>query len=177
VSPPSLLVRRAALDDARAIATIHVHAWQAAYRGIVPAAFLASLSVDEREGRWRKNLAEAGAATLVALDGPEMVGWASVGACRDPDGTPALGELWAIYVTPSRWHGGVGRALWRHGQAHLESTGHQEAVVWVLEDNGQARHFYESVGFAAAPDRAKTVEIGGAALREVRLRCAFQPWA
>jgi ribosomal protein S18 acetylase RimI-like enzyme len=169
-SPP--LVRLATRDDARGIATVQVHAWRVAYAGIVPAAFLDSLSVDERAGRWERNLAELGAETWVVVDGGAVVGWATVGACRDADATPALGELWAIYVSPAHWRGGVGRALWEHGRARLARTGCTEAVVWVLEDNAPARRFYAALGFAPVPELTKTIEIGGKALPEVRLRCS-----
>ena len=47
-----MIVRRARLDDAKAIARIHVHAWQSAYQGIVPSAFLNSLRIDDREQIW-----------------------------------------------------------------------------------------------------------------------------
>ncbi len=52
--PPS--IRRAVPDDARAIAEINVAGWRAAYRGLMPAEFLASLSVDAREAAWRARL-------------------------------------------------------------------------------------------------------------------------
>ena len=44
-----MVVRHATPEDSRAIATIHVLSWQAAYQGVVPAQFLASMSVDQRE--------------------------------------------------------------------------------------------------------------------------------
>lgn len=165
-----MVIRRATVDDALAVATIHVRAWQAAYKGIVPPAFLESLSVEDREARWRKNLTEGASAMYVAEEANGVVGWASVGGCRDPDATPATGELWAIYVAPSRWHHGVGRALWVRARSHLEAARCSNVVVWVLEDNHLARRFYEAVGFAAEPDLTKVIEIGGAGLREVRLR-------
>jgi L-amino acid N-acyltransferase YncA len=163
-------VRRAALDDAPAIAAVHVQAWQAAYKGIVPAAFLDSLSVEERTARWRQNLAEGASTVCVAEASEGVVGWASVGACRDADATAATGELWAIYVAPGCWRHGVGRAMWAWGQSHLEHAGFTSAVVWVLEDNRSARRFYARMGFASAPDATKMVEIGGVSLPEVRLR-------
>ena len=163
-------VRRAGLDDAPAIAAVHVQAWQAAYKGIVPAAFLDSLSVEERTTRWRQNLAVGASTVCVAEASEGVVGWASVGACRDADAPAATGELWAIYVAPGSWRHGVGRAMWAWGQSHLEQAGFTSAVVWVLEDNRSARRFYATVGFVPAPDATKMVEIGGVSLPEVRLR-------
>jgi hypothetical protein len=42
-------VAQANLEYARSVAEIHVEAWRAAYAGIVPADYLAALSVDKRE--------------------------------------------------------------------------------------------------------------------------------
>jgi hypothetical protein len=46
-------VRRAALADAAAIAGVHVRAWRAGYRAIVPDAVIAAQSVSERTGQWQ----------------------------------------------------------------------------------------------------------------------------
>ena len=51
-----MVVRHATPEDSRAIDTIHASAWQAAYQGVVPAQFLDSMSVDQREGVWRQKL-------------------------------------------------------------------------------------------------------------------------
>lgn len=168
-----MLVRPATLDDTRGIATVHVRGWRAAYGGILPRDFLDKLSVDEREARWRRNLGETTALTFVAEEAGAVIGWASVGGCRDEDATPELGELWAIYVEPGRWRSGVGRALWDWGRGRLVERGAREVVVWVLEANHPARRFYETVGFGAAPDRTRMLEIGGARVPEVRMRGAL----
>ncbi|HEU5191225.1 MAG TPA: GNAT family N-acetyltransferase, partial [Methylomirabilota bacterium] len=130
-----MLVRPATLDDTRGIATVHVRGWRAAYGGILPRDFLDKLSVDEREARWRRNLGETTALTFVAEEAGAVIGWASVGGCRDEDAIPELGELWAIYVEPGRWRSGVGRALWDWGRGRLVERGAREVVVWVLEAN------------------------------------------
>jgi hypothetical protein len=43
------MIRQAILEDAEAIAKVHVASWQAAYKGLMPAEFLASLSVERRK--------------------------------------------------------------------------------------------------------------------------------
>jgi L-amino acid N-acyltransferase YncA len=165
-----VVVRPATLEDTRGIATVHVRGWRAAYRDILPRDFLDALSIDEREARWRRNLGETIAVTFVAEEAGAVIGWASVGACRDEDATPGLGELWAIYVEPGRWRGGVGRALWTWGRRRLVERGARDVVVWVLEANHPARRFYEAVGFAPAPERIRMLQIGGARVPEVRMR-------
>ena len=45
-------VTAAQREDCRALALIHVTAWQAAYASLFPAEYLASLSVADREESW-----------------------------------------------------------------------------------------------------------------------------
>jgi len=168
-----MVVRLATPEDARAIASIQVRAWQSAYHGIVPEAYLRSLSVADREAAWETILRESRSATYVAARGPETVGWISIGKSRDPDAAPGDGELWAIYVAPEQWGAGAGRALWQRGESHLQDFGFRDVTVWVFKDNRRARTFYESAGFATHPEQEKLLELGGAQLPEVRLRRPF----
>jgi len=166
----TIALRAATVDDARAIATVQVRSWQSAYPGIVPEAFLRSLSVEAREAAWQAILREGASHTFVAEEPHGIIGWISVGRSRDPDAGPTTGELWAIYVAPESWGRGAGRALWDRGGAHLRASGFLDVTVWVLEDNRRALRFYESTGFAPDRGQQKVIELGGAALVEIRLR-------
>jgi ribosomal protein S18 acetylase RimI-like enzyme len=165
-----MVVRRAELDDAKAIATIHVHAWQAAYQGIVPSAVLDSLSVAQREARWRQDLERRTSETWVADDDDHVVGWVSAGRSRDADVLPTTAEVWAIYVNPRCWRRGIGRRLWREAEGYLGTAGFSDVTLWVLKANAQALTFYESLGLAFEPGGEKTITLGGAELHEIRLR-------
>src|SRR5262245_47856402 len=131
-TPARYAVRPAVPSDARALAGIQVRSWQAAYPGIVPEAFLRSLSVDRREMVWRQILGETRSQTYVAVAGDAVAGWISVGGSRDGDATPTTGELWGIYVDPAHWGRGAGRALWACGRSHLVAAGFAESVLWVF---------------------------------------------
>jgi hypothetical protein len=53
------------------------------------------------------------------------------------------------------------------GEEELRALGHEQAVLWVLEDNPRARRFYEIAGWS--PDGNKRVlEIFGFDVTEVR---------
>ena len=80
-----MVVRREAPEDSRAIATIHVLSWQAAYEGVVPAQFLASMSIDRREGIWRQRLEQGASGTWVIEEHGAVLGWISTGPSRDTD--------------------------------------------------------------------------------------------
>jgi ribosomal protein S18 acetylase RimI-like enzyme len=179
-----LTVRPATIDDAYAIARLHVQAWQRAYAGILPDETLATLDVDARATRWRENLGRReGAETRVALHGHHLRGFASFGPYRlaqdraNPD--PRYGEVYAIYVDPEHFGAGTGRVLMDAAVAGLAGRGWAEIRLWVLEANLRARRFYERYGFAVdtAPDAYAgfTVDRPGAdpvQLPEVRYRLA-----
>jgi GNAT superfamily N-acetyltransferase len=149
-----ILVRRAVAGDARAIAEIQVAGWEAAYRGLVPDAFLDAFTVEARITRWAE-LLEQGSVTYVT-DG----GFCSV--IRPARDASAAVELAALYVAPSRWRHGVGRAL-----VHTALARDEEVTLWVFAQNDRARRFYEALGFVE--DGARAVDPGTGVL-EVRMR-------
>ena len=51
-----LFIREATAADAHDIAVIHVHAWQQAYRGLVPQHVLDDLDIAARTTQWKKSL-------------------------------------------------------------------------------------------------------------------------
>src|SRR6185369_6868437 len=105
-------VVHAAPEDARAIAEIHVCAWQTAYASILPPDYLASLSVEHREAMWSECIASGTPELLVARGAGVVQGWLSFGQCRDESSFKTEAEVWALYVSPSAWSTGVGRVLW-----------------------------------------------------------------
>jgi len=177
--PTPFTIRRAAPDDARAIAEIGVAGWQAAYRGILPSDFLAGLLVHPRELAWRARLEsddEDGAPAWVAETDGRVLGFVAAGPPRDEelatDGAadPArVAEIYAIYVLPGEWRRGVGRSLLDAARGDLDRRGARVLVLWVLEDNSSGRAFYEAMGWA--PDgKRQTLDLGGIAVPEVRYR-------
>jgi ribosomal protein S18 acetylase RimI-like enzyme len=162
-------VAAASSTDCRAIAQIHVDAWRVAYDGIVPSDYLAALSVDQRETAWRTAVERGTPSVLVARTGEDVVGWIAYGRCRDVGSGPDVGEIWAIYVAPTAWSTGVGRALWEAARRDLEEQGYRSVTLWVIRDNARAIRFYERSGFAIEAVSAKELELGGAQITEVRL--------
>ncbi len=167
-----LQVRSAQHSDAAAIARIHVAAWQAAYAGLIDAAFLAALSVGQREALWSQAIANGSPELLLAHDDDGAVaGWVALGPCRDADAPATRGEIWAIYVAPARWGQGVGRLLWQHACERMLAQGWTEASLWVLAANERASRFYAAQGFEPEPRSDRTIAVAGAPLIEVRQIC------
>jgi GNAT superfamily N-acetyltransferase len=149
-------VREATARDAAAVAGVHLAAWRAAYRGLVPDGDLDSMRLGERTARWREQLTHRplGQVTHVAEAGGEIVGFAAGGGCRDEDSGSAVGELYAIYVEPGSWRQGYGGLLQTACLDTLRAHGFAEARLWVLDGNATARAFYERSGWSADGARA-----------------------
>ncbi|MCW2980014.1 MAG: acetyltransferase [Solirubrobacterales bacterium] len=88
-----------------------------------------------------------------APEGPRepVIGFVTFGPSRDED-TVGMGEIYALYVDPGRYEGGVGRLLMAHARRRLKEQGFKAAVLWVLQGNERAASFYEREGWK--PDGA-----------------------
>ncbi|MBC7603293.1 MAG: GNAT family N-acetyltransferase [Ramlibacter sp.] len=162
-------VAAASLEDLPALAEVHVASWRSAYAGILPADYLANLSVERRHASWRTVLSEGKSQLLVAMEGTAVVGFVSFGRCRDAAAAQDCGELWALYVSPVAWSTGVGQALWKEARVRLNASGFRSASLWVIKENQRAIRFYCAAGFAIEADSEKEFELGGARIREVRM--------
>jgi GNAT superfamily N-acetyltransferase len=133
------MIRAATLDDARAIAEVHVASWRAGYRGLLPDQYLAELSVAQRLALWETVLTDGITVVLVATgENGDINGFVAF--------HPERAEIGALYVDPPHFRTGVGAALLT--AAHDRLAGKPESVLWVLEGNDVARAFYERHGYA-----------------------------
>lgn len=157
-------------DDAPALAGVNVRGWQAAYRDVMPQAFLQGLSVEQRSAGWRRWIASPETWTQVAVDDDgTLLGYVAFSAARDADAAGAA-EIVAIYVDPPHWRRGVGAQLMAAAARVIADAGFARTVLWVLQDNPRARAFYERRGFRHDPDGVRSISIGGVELPELRYR-------
>jgi GNAT superfamily N-acetyltransferase len=170
-------VRVAASYDAEGIARVHVSSWQAAYRDILPAEYLAELRWEKRYEFWQRELvapSTVGMSTWVLAEGTRVLGFVSTGPARDDDRRRAEAwELYAIYLAEDRWGQGLGRAL---ADVAIDAVPDQVADVslWVLSGNDLARRFYERLGFCL-DGHEQTAAIGEREVLEVRYVAERKP--
>ncbi|MFF1356809.1 GNAT family N-acetyltransferase [Streptomyces sp. NPDC058297] len=169
VPAQEIRVRDMADADCEAVAGIRVRGWRTAYAGLMPASYLAALSIEEDAARRRERLALAGSSVVnvVAERAGDLVGWACHGPSRDDDLPPGEAELYAIYVHDGQLSTGVGRALLHTCLDRCADAGYERIRLWVLKGNARARRFYERAGFT--PDGAEEpYEVDGEPVPEVR---------
>jgi GNAT superfamily N-acetyltransferase len=158
------MVRAAIIDDAPAIARVHVASWRSTYKALLPVDFLESLTEANYADRWRRVIGDATVRVYVVEDEGELVGFASGGRERAGE-IGYTGELYALYVLDAFQRRGYGRELVRAVVAGLLEMGLEEMIIWVLRDNPPARLFYERLGGIYV--RAQPITIGSATLEEV----------
>lgn len=144
----STTIRRATLDDAGAIAEVHVASWRTTYPGIVDQSYIDALSVTDRAAAWTRRLTandDTAPDIFVATSRQRaIVGFVSGGAIRDPF-LDFDAELHAIYLLESAQRSGIGRCLMREWAKVALGRGRRAAVVRVLARNPACR-FYERLG-------------------------------
>jgi ribosomal protein S18 acetylase RimI-like enzyme len=141
-----LIIRTADIDDAAAIAKVHVDTWRTTYGGIIPQNYLDGLTVQNRSVGWLRLLERtAGLTTLVSEDHDgQVVGFISAGPIRHRD-TRFQAEISSLYVLKRFQGTNHGRRLFLAAAERMAKAGYKGLFLWVLANN-PARGFYERLG-------------------------------
>lgn len=148
-------------DDIYAISRIYEQSWKFAYKGIIPQENLNSIPSEA----WIEYLKRSDRHVLVLLENGEYIGTASYGQSRTVEFSDC-GEVMSIYLLPQAMGRGYGKKLMKAAIDGLGNLGYRNIILWVLEENTNARAFYESIGFVSG-NRTKEDNIGGKHLTEI----------
>ena len=143
------MIREASVNDSARIAEIEVLSSRYAYKDILPEECLyRDLSVEGRipvHKGWIEQkrfdiyvYEDPGTGTVKAMMG--------IGMSEDEDKEGAF-ELHFLYVDPAYVRTGVGTEMLRFFEEKGREKGCREYVIWVLEENGMGRRFYEKNGY------------------------------
>ncbi len=143
-----MTIRRALGGDAETVGRIHVESWNVAYRGIMPDDVIARTDLAYRTAFWAERIADPAWPVFVLEQARECVAFCQMIPTRDSGDDPALvGHITSIHVLPALRGHGFGRALLDHVLEEFAHRGFAEVTLWVLQDNTNARAFYETYGF------------------------------
>jgi GNAT superfamily N-acetyltransferase len=138
--------RRARLDDADQIASLHADSWRRHYRGAYSDSFLDGDVVADRRSVWSARLeAPKRSVMVLAEEDRRLVGFIHVVLDDDPKWGSLVDNL---HVVQDRRGIGIGsKLLGRAAQAICEGTTTNRAMfLWVLQQNIAAQHFYLAAG-------------------------------
>ena len=140
-----LTPRRATVGDARPMAQIFIESARTALSEILPASWLASLSVEDWTERNTKFLQADRHAGFLGEEHGRPVAFALVGPNRASSDRYEA-ELCSIFVLPRSHRRGWGRALVREVAREVQTQDMRGMVVWTDEANARGRAFYEHLG-------------------------------
>ncbi len=148
-------------DDRNALSRVYEESWKHAYRGIIPKDYLDGIP----RGQWAVSADKPSVSTLVMFEDGELIGTSSFCPSRF-EAMAGWGEIVSIYLLPGFTGKGYGKRLFGETLRRLEETGFRDIFLWVLEENTNARGFYERQGFVP---NGKYLDdnIGGKPLREI----------
>ncbi|MGK7937920.1 MAG: N-acetyltransferase family protein, partial [Xenococcaceae cyanobacterium] len=135
-----MIIREAKLEDAEAIARVHVDSWRTTYQGIIPESYIAKRSYQKRKESWKKRLSDNQEQDrqhfvyVVKNNTGQIVAFADGGLARNGDSI-YQGELYAIYILEAYQRQGIGKNLVKTMAEKLSQSGLNSMLVWVLEDN------------------------------------------
>ncbi|WP_265523274.1 GNAT family N-acetyltransferase [Oerskovia flava] len=132
-------VRPAVEGDDVAITAIQVEAWRTAHTDVLRDDVLDSLDTDRMRAQWSTAITAPpgpGFAVLVALAGPQIVGFAAVGP----------GQLVALEVSPGHQRSGHGSRLLSAAVDRLRQDGAEQLTAWVLDGDDARAQFLSGAG-------------------------------
>jgi GNAT superfamily N-acetyltransferase len=130
---PAVILRRASIDDAGAVATIWYDAWQDAHLGRVPA----ELAAARTEESFGTRAVERVGDTVVAIVDGAVAGFVMV----------VDDEVEQVYVAAHHRGAGVAGRLLGAAERVVADNGHRQAWLAVVAGNTRARRFYERQGW------------------------------
>jgi L-amino acid N-acyltransferase YncA len=150
----SLTVRAARPADAPEVARVYIESWHDTYPGVIPNALLRAMTPRGQTARWNAAIRAQGREAVIVAEEPRMgiIGMASLGPARDR-GIGFDGEVYTLYVDPSHFGRGAGRALLNASFVLLKQRSFSSCVIWAHAKNN-ARFFYETMGGKLVAERS-----------------------
>jgi len=156
-------IRKATLQDAEAIARVHVDSWKTTYKGIIPDDFLNNLSYTQRSDLWTQAIPQQDHYIMVAETSEgQIVGFAD-GWKKETNTVAHSGDLTSIYILEAYQGNGIGKQLLQSLFKIFKQLGWQKIFVEVLEDN-KTCDWYKYYG--ATLFKTVVIQIDGVLLNE-----------
>ncbi len=141
-APEGFEIRNATLDDVGALAEIHVEAWEATYRGILPDEMIDTRDLELRKRTWREhleNLASPEHVRVGVLNG-RVVAFTDFGGPSPDD--PGVLDGRTLYMRTETQGMGIGSHMRADYVRTAKELGYHTITFWIVKENEQAQRFY-----------------------------------
>jgi len=154
----TVTIRLAVPADADDMAEIHMRSWEAAYKDIMPMAYIQEKNVT-RPALWRRVITDENTTEYVMQADGKTVGFIGVAPPRDEDIGEDAYEVSGIYLHPDYYRRGIGTQAMAFAFDKARGLGKTVITLWVFAENTNAVKFYEKCGLT--PDgKTKTLDCG-----------------
>ena len=140
-------IREMREEDKHGKAIVHYESWMETYTPLSVNNYLENLD----KHHFIKESSSQDAPTLVAITNNEVVGFISFGKTEKQNDNDDWSEIFALYLLEEYQSHMIGFAL---TQRALELSYPDNVTLWVVEENENAIHFYEQIGFKRTDDTA-----------------------
>ena len=158
------LIRKVRYEDIEQIVDINMQDWKQVYKGIIDDSSLENLDKKEKIEKWKKSYNKG---NLIVFEKDEKV----LGYCRYDDNISNKNneidsEIIALYVKYDNLGQGIGKKLVEYVKEDLKNKNRKKMIIWCLQENINARKFYEKIGGKLIQDE-KYFEKDGKRYKEV----------
>jgi len=153
-------IRKANIEDALAIAEVHVNSWKNTYQDLINEQDLTNTTIEHREIYWETilKLPREQQPVIVIEEEGKIVGFISGGKERT-ERFGFDGEIFAIYLMPSHQRKGLGKLLLKAFTDEMHALGYRSLLIWVLTKN-PTHQFYIKFGAEKIDQEQTTIGDG-----------------
>jgi len=163
----SITIRLAVPTDAYDMSEVHIRSWEVAYKDIIPVEYILEKNAT-RLALWERILGDVNTTQFIIKKDGKTAGMMGIGVSRDEDAGDKVYELMGLYLFPEYFHQGIGTYAMEFAFDKAWGLGKKIMTVWLLEDNINAKRFYEKCGFTV--DGKTAVRNFGKPLTSIRMR-------
>lgn len=145
-------IEDAIVKDAQTISNIHALSWKTAYKDIVPQKYLDELQSDFWTPHFINWIGKNNLKVKILYENSIPLGCIAYGKSRD-ESLPEWGEIVSVYIHPEHVNRGYGQRLLHTALIDMKKDEYPNCYLWVLEQNKNARYFYERNGFKCNQDK------------------------
>ncbi|PHK49573.1 GNAT family N-acetyltransferase [Staphylococcus edaphicus] len=142
-------IRALTEEDRHGKANVHYESWLSTYNHISVNDFLENLN----KAQFIEKSSLHNLPTLVATVKNEIVGFITYGKTASMSTSDDWSEIYALYLLEAYQRHMIGYAL---TQRALELSYPDNVTLWVVEENTNAIHFYEQIGFNKTEEKKPT---------------------